>query len=182
MRPFYGLKPGGAEKMTEESVKKIRELIAELQSEIEKVIRASVSHVIEIMFHDRVIVSDTPPQNNQSDVSYVLVEIDQQYIRSVLRFGFDKGLLRMMVKKIYNSSVMIDQNILEDAACEIANIISKRVKALMNTHGMAIHMSIPYIERPFDRQFISANNMFHIHFLLDENQMGVDFACEIKAG
>jgi len=166
--------------MTEESVQKIRKLVTELQGEIEKVIRASVSHVIEVMFHNRVIVSDTPPQNNRNKVIYALVESEQQYIRSVLRFGFEQDLLKIMVKKIYGPNVMIDENILEDAACEISNIISKRVKALMNSYGMAIDMSIPYIERQFDKQFMTAGNMFHIHFLLDENQMGVDFAYKIK--
>ena len=87
----------------------------------------------------------------------------------------------MLVQKIYGPDVIIDRNVLEDAACEISNIVSKRVKALMNSYGMAIDMSIPYVERKFDREFLSAGNLLQIHFLLDESRMGVDFMYKIKA-
>lgn len=166
--------------MTEESLKKIRKLVQELQGELSKVIRASVAHIVEVMFNNHIIVSDAPANKDNSGVIYTLVESEQEYIRSVLRFGFDQDLLKALVKKIYGPDVNIDKKVLEDAACEISNIVSKRVKALMNSYGMSIDMSIPYIEKEFDKQFMTAGNMFHIHFLLDENQMGVDFVYKLK--
>ncbi len=167
--------------MTEESLKKIRKLAEELKGEIGKVIRASVSHVIEVMFHNQIIVSDAPNNKDESHIIYALVESEQEYMRSILRFGFEQNLLKMLVQKIYGADVIIDRKILEDAACEISNIVSKRVKALMNFYSMAIDMSIPYVERKFDREFLSAGNLLQIHFLLYESRMGVDFMYKIKA-
>ena len=166
--------------MTEDRFKKIMKLVEELQLELAKVIRASVSNAIEVMFHDQILVMDAPPVKPDTDIICVLVESEQQYMKSFLRFSYDSHLLSTLVTQIYGPDIKIDRKVLEDAACEISNIVSKRVKAFLNSYGMAIEMDIPFIERKSDQHILETKHITHIHFLLNENQMGVDFAYSFK--
>ena len=166
--------------MTEERLQRIQKLVSELKHEISAVITGSVSNIIDVMFGNNIqLVKDTNKIVGKKTIN-VLVNSEQEYMKTTLRFAFEEELIEKLVTDIYGD---IDRNdrdqMLDDCACEIANVVGKRVKALMNSHGMDIVMGLPQIERNADAD-IPLADVTHIHFALGEDLMDVDFTYSMK--
>ncbi len=166
--------------MTEERLQRIQKLVSELKHEISAVITGSVSNIIDVMFDNNIQLVEDEYKTAGKKTINVLVNSEQEYMNTTLRFAFEEELLEKLVTDIYGEIDEADKDkMLEDCACEIANVVGKRVKALLNSHGMDIKMGLPQIERSADND-INPSDVTHIHFALGEDQMNVDFAYSMK--
>jgi len=85
------------------------------------------------------------PDNFESDKRCLCqVHMQQEDVNMLMRFNFDANLLYRLVDETYNGEPVSDISPYNDAACEIANIVCCRVKAILNKSGYNLDMDLPH--------------------------------------
>ncbi len=96
------------------------------------------------------------------------VHMKQEGVNMFLCFNFDANLLCSLVDGAYGEEVK-DPEPYKDAACEIANIVCCRVKAMLNDNGYKLNMEIPYPIDDSKKDSIQYKDSIKMHFSVDNN-------------
>lgn len=96
------------------------------------------------------------------------VHMKQEGVNMFLCFNFDANLLCSLVDGAYGEEVK-DPEPYKDAACEIANIVCCRVKAMLNDNGYKLNMDIPYSIDNNKKDSIQYKDSIKMHFSVDNN-------------
>lgn len=96
------------------------------------------------------------------------VHMKQEGVNMFLCFNFDANLLCSLVDGAYGEEAK-DPEPYKDAACEIANIVCCRVKAMLNDNGYKLNMEIPYPVDDNKKDAIQYKDSIKMHFSVDNN-------------
>lgn len=107
--------------------------------------------------------------DNKSEIAGVKsclcqVHLKQDGVNMFVCFNFDASLLCSLVDETYSGEIIKNAEPYKDAACEIANIVCCRVKAMLNDNGYKLDMDIP---APIDlnrKNSIQYKDVITMHF------------------
>ncbi len=127
----------------------------------------SMELVIREVFNNYFGVSvnaDNEKITNESG-KYCLCEVrmQQEGMDMFMCFHFDADLLYKLVDETYSGEAIHDLTPYNDAACEIANIVCCRIKAVLNGNGYKFNMDIPQPIENSDK-FKNLPDEINMHF------------------
>src|SRR4051812_18576312 len=84
-----------------------------------------------------------PPPPNSVIMTYVKLAHNQEDMAFV--FKFDAALLLKAAEVIFSAEYIKSNPVVEDVACEIANIVGGKVKAYLKQEGYYTDMGFPFL-------------------------------------
>lgn len=136
---------------------------AALQETISQITRES----LETFFNCKLNVADHSDLDKDSIIT-ACVAFRQGLESVTLRLSFDESFILALISNFYESD-FVDENqraLCEDAASELANVISNRVKYFMNSHDFTFFIDMPYIER--DSNSRTPDKIIDLNFSMQE--------------
>lgn len=119
-----------------------------IEGTLKSKIMGDIDSVINEIFRDYFgvsVIADGPVRLADSREGCLCeVNMRQEGVDMLLCFNFDSDLLHRLVDEVYGGSLVQDSDPYKDAACEIANIVCCRVKAVLNENGFSLDMDLPY--------------------------------------
>jgi hypothetical protein len=143
------------------------EISKDLKDKIAENVEGIIHQIFSSYFGVDVVVDDAKSSEDKSNTCLCQVHMQQKDMDMFLRFNFDKSLLARLVEDAYSSDGEADtMAAYNDAACEIANIVCCKVKALLNGNGYNLDMDIP---KSIDSVKKIANHCdaLNLHFSVD---------------
>lgn len=127
-------------------------------------------------------VSIKPSLHKISDFSeddiIVQIAMSEDNTSVSMHFVFHRLLLAPLLLKIYPAVLASHESTLEDAACEIANIVCSGLKTHLNENDFTLTMDFPKIVHIKTQQNANEDNEddLNINFLLQSEGLSVDMA------
>jgi hypothetical protein len=145
------------------SAMKLRDHITpQVGRELALVIGESVVETIEIMFGQKIsmdqLAADFTPERAIA-ANMVLRQGDET---ARLRMLFDRELIQRLVSGFYPAEMLANDAVLQDAACEISNIVCNRVKLYLNTRGLDVALGLPFADS--DAPAPGNDDIVNLHF------------------
>jgi len=111
---------------------------------LEETVRNSVKQTLEAMFGCRIDVSRSLAENT-GDAVIASVNFRQGIDVITLQLVFERSFIRLLVQEFYagNAVPVSDDEICNDSACELANIICHKIKFFMNSNGFMFVTDLP---------------------------------------
>lgn len=142
---------------------KLRDQITpQIGRELALVIGESVVETIEVMFGQKITVDEIFAVLPDQRVIAANMLLKQGHDSARLRMLFDRNLVLRLVSGFYPREMLENDGVLQDAACEIANIVCNRVKLYLNSKGLNISLGIPYADSDDAAQ--SDHDIINLHF------------------
>lgn len=103
------------------------------------------------------------------------IELKQDSTAIELRFAFPRALLTPLLQKVYGPIMASHEKVVEDAACEISNIICGGLKKHLNENGYQFAMSLPSITIDnLKAPNASDRDRMNMNFILQDDEFSVD--------
>ena len=102
------------------------------------------------------------PSEQQSVFSSIKLHHGKNDLEFCFRFDFD--LLLQAAALIFTPDYLKHNQVHEELAREIANIVCSKVKAYLNERGYDIEMGFPYIPQPEQNPLLQQSDVVHMHF------------------
>jgi CheY-specific phosphatase CheX len=122
--------------------------LCSISSQLKQRVMNTIDAVISETFNNYFSVSIAPQHTNNSNFTdkniLCQVKMHQDNVVAFLYFAFDEEKLHALINSVYGDDMDHPQTVYIDAACEIANIVCCKVKALLNDNGYKFDMDIPY--------------------------------------
>lgn len=150
---------------------------AKLRDELKPVVAKGMENIFSEIFKVRIVSDDALISGNDKDM-VCIGRLHQKDFLIVLRFFFDQGLLKPLLRQLYSPQFLDDKKIYEDAACEIVNILCAQIKAFLNNHGYTLQLDLPVMGVQASSPSQEADSIMNIHFQLNE---GEDFLVDISS-
>lgn len=115
-----------------------------VRRELGPVISKGVKSIFSELFQ-ATILEQSEVQGYYKDQMVCIGRLQQNDIVIDIRFFFDRDLLHPLLCNIYAESFLQDNQVYEDAASEIVNILCGQIKAFMNQNGFDLKMMTPRI-------------------------------------
>ena len=145
-----------------------------MDSELKDKIIGNINSVVNEVFTNYFGVNVSPDNKNALPTKGCLcqVHMKQEGVNMFLCFNFDANLLCSLVDGAYGDGEVIkNPEPYKDAACEIANIVCCRVKAMLNDNGYKLNMEIPYPTDSSKRDSIQYKDSINMHYSVN-NKVG----------
>lgn len=112
----------------------------------------------------------------------VIVRMEEEGTSVDMHFVFHRHLLSPLLMRIYPPVMASHETTLEDAACEIANIVCSGLKTHLNENGFALVMDFPKVihARMAGAGNDTGSDNLNINFLLQADGLSVDMAMHKK--
>lgn len=146
----------------------------ELKNELTLTISTRVIEIFNTMFGVDVILVDHSIFSFDDDDLVSQVTMYQDNLAVVLRFAFERRLLMPLLNSVYDSIIASHESTMEDAVCEIVNIVGSGLKQHMNESGYSLEMDIPNMECGFQKYDPKNDDCLNIDFMLDDASLSVD--------
>lgn len=146
----------------------------ELKNELASAISARVIEIFKTMFGVDVILVDNSIFSFDDDDLVSQITMHQDNLAVVLRFAFERRLLMPLLNSVYDSIMASHESTMEDAVCEIVNIVGGGLKQHMNESGYSLEMGIPTIDCGFQKYDQNNGGCLNIDFMLDDASLFVD--------
>ena len=104
--------------------------------------------------------------NDDDLISKVVLYENDVHIE--IRFAFPRALISPLLLKIYDPIMATHEKVVEDAACEIANIVCNGQKSKLNDKGYNLEMKIPEICLSFRKDNEASEDKLNLNFVLQE--------------
>lgn len=115
-----------------------------VRKELGPVISKGVKSIFSELFQAN-ILEQSEVQEYYSDQMVCIGRLQQNDMIIDIRFFFDRELLHPLLCNIYAESFLKENDVYEDAASEIVNILCGQIKAFMNKNGFELQMMQPRI-------------------------------------
>lgn len=99
---------------------------------------------------DNVVMTFVKLSHNNKDVAFC--------------FRFDTQLLLLAAKTIFTPEYIKANPVLEDIACEIANIVGNKVKGFLKQEGYYTDMGFPFLASAEEAEKLAGQKHMPIHF------------------
>ncbi len=155
-----------------------------LKTQALEVIRREVKNLFATMFSIDVEVCDNCYENLDDDTIVAKCSLFQDDVIFVLRFAFQRHVISPMIVKLYDPIMAMHESTIEDAACEISNIVCSGLKTFLNQSGYKLRISLPEIDPGFKSYSDRNPESIGIYFIVQGNifQIGIEeSACNIKS-
>lgn len=112
----------------------------------------------------------------------VVVGMQEDGMDVSMHFVFHRLLLSPLLLRIYPAVMASHETTLEDAACEISNIVCSGLKTHLNENGFSLVMDFPRIIHSYKlaEQKDETPDNLNINFLLQSDGLSVDMAMHKK--
>ncbi len=135
-----------------------------------EVIHKEVSSLFINMFSVDVELCNNNYNQLDDDTIVAKCALSQSDVTFVLRFAFQRHVISPMLEKLYNDPIMAKhESSMEDAACEISNIICSGLKTFLNKSGYQLQMSLPQIDLNFRSTEGQASDCVGVYFIVQGN-------------
>lgn len=114
----------------------------EIRKKLGPVISKGVRNIFSELFQ-ATILEQNEVQEYYQDQMVCIGRLEQNNITIDIRFFFDRELLHPLLLNIYSEDFLEENNVYEDAASEIVNILCGQIKAFMNSNGFELQMLPP---------------------------------------
>lgn len=150
-------------------------LTANARNDIAATISQHVIKTFETTFGVTVeYILDSTLQFNDDDL-ISKIDLCQGDTTIELRFAFPRMLLTPLLQEVYGTIMASHEKVIEDAACEISNIICGGLKKHLNENGYRFTMSLPSITIDnFKSRNIDDTDHMNMNFLLRDDGFTVD--------
>ncbi|GEM_PF-3586271 len=114
------------------------------QASLETTIGSTVKHTLETMFGCKIDLS-RGSAGSAGDVIAASVNFRQGIEVIALRLVFERAFICSLIQGVYakKNAKMPDDEMCNDAACELANIICHKIKFFMNSNGFMFFVDLP---------------------------------------
>ncbi len=144
------------------------QISAELQKKLGPVIAKGIRNIFSELFHAEIIESEAITEHHKSQM-VCIGRLIQKDIKIDLRFFFEKELLKPLLSSIYSPDFLENDQVFEDAACEIVNILCGQIKAFMNKNGYDLGMEVPHMGVN-DVESAESDALINVCFSLNQDQ------------
>ncbi len=135
-----------------------------------EVIHKEVAALFVSMFSVDVEVCSNNYDQLDDDTIVAKCALSQSDVTFVLRFAFQRHVISPMLEKLYGDPVMAKhESSMEDAACEISNIICSGLKTFLNKSGYELKIAIPEIDLNFRSTEGQNSNCVGVYFIVQGN-------------
>ncbi len=115
-----------------------------VRKELGPVIAKGVKNIFSELFQAN-ILEQNEVHEIYNDQMVCIGRLQQNDMIIDIRFFFGRELLHPLLLNIYSEDFLKENNVYEDAASEIVNILCGQIKAFMNTNGFNLEMLSPRI-------------------------------------
>jgi len=147
---------------------------------ISNIICERVIEIFNNMFNVKVKISEQDLTSLNDDDLVSQVKLYNDDLNITLRFSFPRPLLVPLLQQIYDPIIANHETTIQDATCEIANIVCGGIKKNLGELGHRFNMDLPAVDYSFSASKIEGDCSLEINFILQELAFLVD--CNIKAG
>jgi hypothetical protein len=143
-----------------------------MKKELSILIPAKVLETFQTIFgvHVREVTNPDQEFNDDDLIGKTVLSQDGQEI--VMRFAFPRSTLKPLLLKIYEPILASHESTVEDAVCEIVNIVCTSIKSNLNDKGYALEMTLPVIDMNFRNPDVEP--FLNISFTLDPSGFLID--------
>ena len=113
-----------------------------IKEELQPVIAKGLENIFSELFHVEILPDELQKPQGKKDMVCV-GRLKQNDMSIVLRFFFNQSLLKPLLRQLYSTEFLENDEIYGDAACEIVNILCAQVKAFLNKKGYSLELGIP---------------------------------------
>jgi CheY-specific phosphatase CheX len=113
----------------------------------------------------------------------VVVGMEEEATSVAMHFVFHRHLLSPLLMRIYPPVMASHETTLEDAACEISNIVCSGLKTHLNENGFSLVMDFPKVIHAHMLNAVNDDGTpdnLNISFLLQSDGLSVDMAMHKK--
>ena len=161
-------------------------LNAVVKKELTDIIVEHVLKTFQTMFGVNVIRTLNSNISFNEDDLVSMVALHQNGTDIIIRFAFPRNLISPLLTKIYDPVMAMHESVVEDAACEIANIVCSGLKSTLNQNGYQLEMQIPKIcHSMYKKNGEDNTDCLDLDFVLEDRGFSVDLNMkdlERKAG
>lgn len=139
-----------------------------------EVIHEEVRNLFTSMFSINVETCNDCYDHLDDDTIVSKCSLSQNDVTFVLRFAFQRHVISPMLEKLYDDPIMAKhESSMEDAACEISNIVCSGLKTFLNKSGYELQMSLPSIDFNFKSAEDPDSSTIGIYFVVQGNTFHV---------
>jgi two-component system chemotaxis response regulator CheY len=113
-----------------------------IKEELQPVIAKGLENIFSELFHVEILPDELQKPQGKKDMVCV-GRLKQNDMSIVLRFFFNQSLLKPLLRQLYSTEFLENDEIFGDSACEIVNILCAQVKAFLNKKGYSLELGIP---------------------------------------
>lgn len=152
------------------------ENLLHIREEVSGIVEHSVIDTFNDMLGQNVLTSRLQefavPGPDTKVHTFLRLEDENNHAPANFCFSFDQDLLECTAAAFYPAAMLGRQEVYDDIACAVANIVGSKVKSCLNRQGFAFIMGLPAVERPGDPETFDRQNVVHVHFSFNrENGM-----------
>jgi hypothetical protein len=149
--------------------------------ELSEVVSKAVVETFTNMFGQNLAQAPTkipPPPPNAVVMTYVKLSHNNEDMAFV--FKFDAALLLKAAEVIFSAEYIKSNPVVEDIACEIANIVGGKVKSYLKEEGYYTDMGFPFLATSEEAQPLADRKSVPMHFFYTDTgpQKGVGVAVD----
>lgn len=146
----------------------------DLKAKALAVIHREVENLFKNMFSVDIGLCEDGYSHLDDDTIVSKCVLFQSDVTFVLRFAFQRHVISPMLEKLYDDPIMAKhESSMEDAACEISNIVCSGLKTFLNESGYELKIALPTIDLNFKATdgpdpytigicFIVLGSIFHV--------------------
>lgn len=128
----------------------------------------SVVETLNSMFGQSVLPAPPQPAVIPDNVVISCVKLNHGVTDVDFCFRFDMQLLLQAASIIFTPEYIKSNPVLEDLACEIANIVCQKVKAYLNDVGYFTDMGFPFVPKDNQVMLLEQADLVHMHFFYQD--------------
>lgn len=139
------LESGVIKKLSDTKEKISLGITREVSENLKPIVTSGMENIFSSMFHVEIISTDSFLSSKEKEF-ICIGKLYQKDIKIALRFIFTKNLLKPLLKNLYSDDFLEKQEVYEDAASEIVNILCNQVKKYLNDHGYSLDFERPEMD------------------------------------
>lgn len=139
----------------------------DLKNEALDVVYKEVSTIFKNMFSVDVETCNDSYDDLDDDTIVAKCTLSQSDVTFTLRFAFQRHVISPMLEQLYDDPIMAKhESTMEDAACEISNIVCSGLKTFLNKSGYELALDLPAIDNNFKAMMEERSDNINLFFVV----------------
>jgi hypothetical protein len=136
-------------------------------------IKINVEELFKTMFGVNVVELSRHNNDFNDDDLISKVNLTHEETTITVRFGFPRETLSPFLERFYDPIMAHHESTVEDAVCEITNIVCSGLKTQLNEKGYNFKMDLPVVDNAYHRKDADEDHI-NIDFQLQNGEFTVE--------